>query len=73
MLGKEDMAYLSEVLGPRGAFLDADEGLDIDDDDLKADPVSQIDLKVSLLQGYHNYERVLIRYIFVGTHPRLLA
>lgn len=42
------MAFLSELLGPRGAAFDNEEGFDdIDDDDLKADPISQIDLDVS--------------------------
>lgn len=37
------------MLGPRGVAFDNDEALDVndnDDEDLKADPISQIDLKV---------------------------
>ncbi|CAL1694900.1 unnamed protein product [Somion occarium] len=44
-MDKDEMAFLSELLGPRGAAFDNEEGFDdIDDDDLKADPISQIDL-----------------------------
>ena len=44
----EEYALLSEMLGPKGVALDNDELLDAndDDDDLKNDPVSQINLQV---------------------------
>lgn len=41
------------MLGPRGAAFDNDEALDVndnDDADLKADPISQVDMKVCGLQ-----------------------
>jgi len=44
---EEEFALLSEMLGPKGVAFDNDELLDVsDDDDLKNDPVSQIDLQV---------------------------
>ncbi|KAI0082121.1 ARM repeat-containing protein [Panus rudis PR-1116 ss-1] len=50
VLNKEELAFLSDVLGPRGANFDEDEALDdIDDDDLKEDPVSKIDMKEHLV------------------------
>ena len=48
-MAKEELLYLSEMLGPRGTIFDNETGLDIDDDDLKADPVSQLDMKVSII------------------------
>ena len=47
--GDEDLALLSEMLGPRsGAYTNEDLLNDSDDDDdLKQDPVSQMDIKVS--------------------------
>lgn len=71
ILNKEEMAYLSDMLGPRGTTFDNDAGLDIDDDDLKADPVSQIDIKVSTLAGYPEF--MLTCYHLVGSHPWLPA
>jgi hypothetical protein len=39
---------LSELLGPKGLAFDNDEVLDVqDDEDLKNDPVSQMDMQVS--------------------------
>lgn len=46
----DEFAFLSEMLGPRGANLDNDDIFDDDDDeDLKNDPISQIDIKVNVL------------------------
>lgn len=45
---EEEFAFLSEMLGPRGANFDNDDIFDeSDDEDLKNDPISQIDMKVS--------------------------
>ena len=49
---KEEFAFLSDMLGPRGVAFDNDEALDVndnDDEDLKADPISQIDMKVCIV------------------------
>ncbi|KAF8554336.1 ARM repeat-containing protein [Imleria badia] len=43
---EEEFAFLSEMLGPRGANFDNDDIFDeSDDEDLKNDPISQIDMK----------------------------
>lgn len=45
---EEEFAFLSEMLGPRGANFDNDDIFDEnDDEDLKNDPISQIDMKVN--------------------------
>ena len=45
---EEEFAFLSEMLGPRGANFDNDDIFDeSDDEDLKNDPISQIDMKVN--------------------------
>lgn len=45
---EDEFTFLSEMLGPRGANFDSDEIFDEgDDEDLKNDPISQIDMKVS--------------------------
>jgi hypothetical protein len=45
---EEEFALLSEMLGPRGANFDNDDMLDeSDDEDLKNDPISQVDIKAS--------------------------
>ncbi|KIJ66488.1 hypothetical protein HYDPIDRAFT_174567 [Hydnomerulius pinastri MD-312] len=47
---EEEFAFLSEMLGPRGANFDNDDILDeSDDEDLKNDPISQIDMKEHLV------------------------
>ncbi|KAF9225273.1 ARM repeat-containing protein [Gyrodon lividus] len=49
-LKEEEFAFLSEMLGPRGANFDNDDMLDeSDDEDLKNDPISQIDMKEHLV------------------------
>lgn len=51
-LKADEFAFLSEMLGPRGATLDNDDIFDDDDDeDLKNDPISQIDMKVNVQLG----------------------
>lgn len=43
----EEFQMLSEMLGPKGVAFDNDEILDDnDDEDLKNDPISQMDMKV---------------------------
>jgi len=43
----DEFAFLSEMLGPKGMAFDNDEILDDnDDEDLKNDPVSQLDMQV---------------------------
>ncbi|KAH7915756.1 armadillo-type protein [Hygrophoropsis aurantiaca] len=47
---EEEFAFLSEMLGPRGANFDNDDILeDNDDEDLKNDPVSQMDMQAHLV------------------------
>lgn len=46
---EDEFAFLSEMLGPRGANFDNDDILyESDDEDLKNDPVSQINIKVGI-------------------------
>ena len=45
---EEEFAFLSDMLGPKGVAFDNDDYLDDnDDEDLKNDPVSQMDMQVS--------------------------
>lgn len=45
---KNEFAYLSDLIGPKGMAFDNDEVLDSnDDEDLQNDPVSQMDMQVS--------------------------
>lgn len=47
----DELAFLSDMLGPKGMAFDNDEILDDnDDEDLKNDPVSQIDMQVSMIR-----------------------
>ncbi|KAF8167572.1 armadillo-type protein [Crassisporium funariophilum] len=47
---EDEFAFLSEMIGPKGMAFDNDEILDDnDDEDLKNDPVSQLDLQAHLL------------------------
>jgi hypothetical protein len=47
---EEEFAFLSEMLGPRGANFDNDDIFDeSDDEDLKNDPISQIDMKEHII------------------------
>lgn len=44
---EEEFAFLSDMLGPKGMAFDNDDVLDdSDDEDLKNDPVSQLDMQV---------------------------
>ena len=44
---EDEFAFLSDMLGPKGMAFDNDEVLDDnDDEDLKNDPVSQLDMQV---------------------------
>ena len=46
----DEFAFLSEMLGPRGAAFDNDDALDQgDDEDLRSDPVSTMDMRAHLL------------------------
>ncbi|KAH7886300.1 ARM repeat-containing protein [Phlebopus sp. FC_14] len=50
---EEEFAFLSEMLGPRGANFDHDDILDeSDDEDLKNDPISQMDMKEHLVSFF---------------------
>ena len=50
MLGPRGVAFLSEMLGPRGVAFDNDDALeDNDDEDLKNDPVSTMDMRVRVI------------------------
>ena len=43
----DEFAFLSEMLGPRGVAFDNDDALtENDDEDLKSDPVSTMDMRV---------------------------
>jgi hypothetical protein len=45
---EDEFAFLSDMIGPKGMAFDNDEVLDDnDDEDLKNDPVSQLDMQVS--------------------------
>jgi importin-9 len=47
---EEEFAFLSDMLGPKGIAFDNDDVLDdSDDEDLKNDPVSQMDMQVCLV------------------------
>ncbi|TRM70438.1 armadillo-type protein [Schizophyllum amplum] len=47
---KDEFAFLSEMIGPRGVKFDNDDVLDDDDDeDLKNDPISQMDMQSHLV------------------------
>jgi len=47
---EEEFAFLSDMLGPKGMAFDNDDVLDdSDDEDLKNDPVSQMDMQVHLV------------------------
>lgn len=44
---EDEFAFLSEMIGPKGMAFDNDDVLDdSDDEDLKSDPVSQMDMQV---------------------------
>lgn len=48
----EEFQMLSEMLGPKGMAFDNDEVLDDnDDEDLKSDPISQMDMAVRRVRG----------------------
>jgi importin-9 len=45
---EDEFSFLSDMLGPRGIPFDNDDVMDdSDDEDLKTDPVSQMDMQVS--------------------------
>ena len=45
---EDDLAFLSDMIGPKGVAFDNDDVLnDSDDEDLKSDFVSQMDMQVS--------------------------
>ena len=46
---EDEFAYLSELIGPKGIPFDSDDVLqDSDDEDMKNDPVSQMDMNVCI-------------------------
>jgi hypothetical protein len=46
---EDEFAYLSEFIGPKGIPFDSDDVLhDSDDEDMKNDPVSQMDMNVCI-------------------------
>ncbi|KXN85718.1 Importin-9 [Leucoagaricus sp. SymC.cos] len=52
---EDEFAFLSEMLGPKGVAFDNDELLDDhDDEDLKNDPVSQMDMQAYLVEFLRN-------------------
>jgi hypothetical protein len=47
---EDEFAFLSEMIGPKGMAFDNDDVLEgSDDEDLKSDPISQMDMQVSLM------------------------
>ncbi|EDR15931.1 uncharacterized protein LACBIDRAFT_242896 [Laccaria bicolor S238N-H82] len=53
---EDEFAFLSEMLGPKGMAFDNDELLDDhDDEDLKNDPVSQMDMQAHLVSFLRDY------------------
>ena len=47
---EDEFAFLSEMIGPKGMAFDNDDVLEAsDDEDLKSDPISQMDMQVSLM------------------------
>jgi hypothetical protein len=54
-LKEEEFSMLSEMLGPKGMAFDNDEVLDdADDEDLKNDAISQMDVQVRLSDLTHS-------------------
>lgn len=50
---EEEFAFLSDMLGPKGVAFDNDDILDdSDDEDLKQDPVSQMDMQVCITRDF---------------------
>jgi len=50
---EDEFAFLSEMIGPKGMAFDNDDiPEDSDDEDLKSDPISQVDMQVSLVMPY---------------------
>ena len=50
---EDEFAFLSEMIGPKGMAFDNDDVLeDSDDEDLKNDPISQMDMQVNLMLSY---------------------
>lgn len=45
---EDEFAFLSDMIHPKGLPFDNDDVLDIDDEDLKNDPVCAMDMKVSI-------------------------
>ena len=44
---KDDLAYLSDLIGPKGVAFDNDELLDTaEDEEFQNDPITQLDLQV---------------------------
>lgn len=53
---EDEFAFLSDMIGPKGMAFDNDDVLDdSDDEDLKSDPVSQMDMQVRGLSIYHRH------------------
>jgi hypothetical protein len=60
---------LSEMLGPKGVAFDNDEVLDDnDDEDLKNDPISQMDMTVRRVTTSHSHALTLPRSRPISSH-----
>jgi hypothetical protein len=50
---EDEFAFLSDLIGPTGMAFDNDDVLeDSDDEDLKSDPISQMDMQVRLMMPH---------------------
>jgi hypothetical protein len=50
---EDEFAFLSDLIGPKGMAFDNDDVLeDSDDEDLKSDPISQLDMQVRLMMSH---------------------
>ncbi|TFK42052.1 armadillo-type protein [Crucibulum laeve] len=65
---EDEFAFLSEMIGPKGMAFDNDDILDDnDDEDLKSDPISQMDMQVSI---FVTFSLVIIHHLFSGSLTR---
>ena len=56
-----ELEFLSELIGPKGMAFDNDDILDVsDDEDLKDDPVSKVDMQVGLSSPSRCLERAMV-------------
>lgn len=53
-LRPDELAFLSDILGPKGAKFEDDDGdvfgLEVEDEELRNDPIAQVDIQVRLVE-----------------------